>query len=166
MREPPFCPNPHCSCHFRADECPQLWYARDGSFCSRREGATRRYRCRFCGKRFSDATFSLEYFAKRRLDLRRLRKLLVSGAGVRAAARTMCCSPAAITRRVVILARQSMAAHAAISQHHSRTEKLVADGFQSFWVSQYHPNNFNLPCGSDSQYVYAMTSVRSLSDLI
>ena len=160
MKRPPFCPNPHCHHHYQDDECAApRWFCGDGSFVSSREGVTRRYRCRDCGKRFSEATFSTDYFAKRRISLYRLRRMLVSGASIRAASRQLFCSPATVTRRLIILARQSLACHQALSTHHSRDEALVADGFQSFWVSQYHPNNFNLLCGSDSQYLYAMTSV-------
>ena len=160
MREPPFCPNPHCHLHYASgDPEGRRWYRLDGAFHTLRSGATQRYRCLHCGKRFSTSTFSLDFYAKRRIDLYRLRRLLVSGVSIRAAARQLFCSPGSVSRRVVLLARQSMAAHARLSAHHSLPEALVADGFESFWVSQYHHNNFNLLCGSESQYVYALTSV-------
>jgi len=57
----------------------------------------------------------------------------------------------------MILARQALAAHAVSCQDLVPEEDLVADGFQSFWVSQYHPNNFNLLVGADSQYLFSMT---------
>ena len=160
MREPPFCPNAHCQCHFYPGESEHdRWYSDDGVFVSNREGLTQRYRCRECGKRFSEATFSLDYYAKRKINLYRLRRHLVSGSSIRATSRQLFCAPGTVTRRLMILARQSIAAHAALSPHHARCEPLVADGFESFWVSQYHPNNFNLLCGSDSQYVHALTTV-------
>ena len=161
MHSPPFCPNSHCP-HYYREEYPDdhvQWYHSDGSFFTARAGDVARYRCCECGKRFSESTFSLDYYAKRKINLYRLRRLVVSASSVRAASRQLFCSPATVTRRIMILARQSMAAHAALSQHHTRREALAADGFQSFWVSRYHPNNFNLLCGSHSQYVYAMTSV-------
>ncbi|MFW6233755.1 MAG: transposase [Spirochaetota bacterium] len=160
MSTPPFCPNPHCPHHYQ--DCVQSrhrWFCRDGTFESRREGETQRYRCQNCGKRFSTATFSTDYYAKRRISLPRLRRMLVSGSSVRAASRQLFCSPSAVSRRLIILARQSLACHQALSPCLTKHEALVADGFQSFWVSQYHPNNFNLLCGSESQYVYALTSV-------
>jgi len=160
MHEPPFCPNHHCHCHYPIDDqSRRRWYCRDGSFVSAREGITRRFSCRYCGKRFSEATFSTDYYAKRRINLYRLRRMLVSGVSIRAASRQLFCAPGTVARRLVILARQSIAAQAEICDHHTSGEPLVADGFQSFWVSQYHPNNFNLLCGSESQYVYALTSV-------
>ncbi|MFW6234195.1 MAG: hypothetical protein ACOC4I_02325 [Spirochaetota bacterium] len=160
MREPQLCPNPECRLHYRLDPpSRRRWYLRDGSFISARRGRTVRFRCRECGKRFSEATFALEYYAKKRMDVRRLRKLLVSGVSVRGCARQLNCAASTVSRWVIILCRQSIAAHAALWPHHGNTEALVADGFQSFWVSQYHPNNFNLLLGSESQYVYALTSV-------
>jgi hypothetical protein len=57
----------------------------------------------------------------------------------------------------MLLARQCLAGHAELTEEHILTEPLVLDGFQSFWVSQFHPNNFNLLAGAKSQYLFAMT---------
>ena len=161
MLQPPFCPNSSCPNYYREQypEDDSRWFHSDGSFLTAREGEVARYRCCECGKRFSESTFSLDYYAKRKITLRRLRRALVSGSSVRAASRQLFCAPATVTRRIMILARQSIAAHGELSVYHSRREPLAADGFQSFAVSQYHPNHFNLLCGGESQYVYDMTSV-------
>jgi len=156
---PEFCPNSSCCHHYQETRMRKRWWVYDGFYHCNREGDVQRYRCTDCGKRFSDTTFSLDYYAKKRVNLYRLRRMICSGSSVRASARQLFCSPSTITRRLVILARQSMAADAALREHIELSESLVADGFQSFWVSQYHPNNFNLLCGSDSQYVYALTTV-------
>lgn len=84
---------------------------------------------------------------------------MTNGFSVRAAARHFGASPTTVTRRIMVLCRQSIALHSALTAQLLPREDLVADGFQSFWVSQYHPNNFNLLVGADSQYVYAMTPV-------
>jgi hypothetical protein len=68
-------------------------------------------------------------------------------------------SPTTISHRIMLLCRQSVALHGELTTSVTPSEDLVADGFQSFWVSQYHPNNFNLLVGADSQYLYAMSSV-------
>ena len=57
----------------------------------------------------------------------------------------------------MLLARQSLAVHAELMREVILREELVADGFQSFWVSQFHPNNFNFLVGADSQYLFAMS---------
>ena len=157
MRYPPFCPNSSCSEHWHTQKSAIVWWLRDGSFPSRRDGRVARFRCKVCGRHFSEATFSLDYFSKKAVDLRRLRRLLTNGSSLRAAARQLHVSPTTITRRIMILCRQSLAAHGELTEEVVPKEQLVADGFQSFSVSQYHPNNFNLLVGANSQYLFAMT---------
>ena len=157
MRYPPLCPHSSCCEHHHTEKPEHTWWVRDGHFLSARKGLTQRYRCRSCGQRFSEVTFSLDYYSKKRVSLRRLRSLLTNGSSVRAAARQLRVSTSAISRRIMILARQSLAAHAELAESIVPREELVADGFQSFWVSQYHPNNFNFLAGADSQYLFAMT---------
>lgn len=157
MHYPPFCPNKECSEHWHTHKPPRHWWQRDGLYRSRRAGTVQRYRCKKCGSRFSETTFTLNYFAKKRVDLYRLKKLITNGSSVRATARQLNISPTTVTHRCMLLARQCLAAHAELIEDHILTEALVADGFQSFWVSQFHPNNFNLLVGADSQYLFAMT---------
>ncbi len=168
MDHPPFCPNPRCAEHWRGasvhpllpdPSLPSAWWIRDGTYRSRRLGIVQRFRCTTCGRHFSASTFSLEYFTKKHISLSRLRNLLVSGCSIRAAARQLFVSPTTITHRIMMLARQSIAVHGALTEDVVPAEDLVVDGFQSFWVSQYHPNSFNLLAGADSQYLFAMTSV-------
>lgn len=159
MTTPPFCPNPECREHHRVGRAPTRWWVSNGHYVSNRSGRTRRFRCVVCGRQFSEATFSTEYFTKKRLNLPRLHRLLVNGNSVRATARQMFVSPTTITHRIMLLCRQSLALHGELTETLAPGEDLVADGFQSFWVSQFHPNNFNLLAGADSQYLYAMSTV-------
>lgn len=159
MRTPPFCPNSQCPKHYHTSTRPNRWWVRDGCYISARAGRTQRFRCISCGRKFSAATFSTEYFTKKRVNLPRLQRLLVNGSSVRAAARQMFVSPTTITHRIMLLCRQSVALHGELIDTVVPEEDLVADGFQSFWVSQYHPNHFNLLAGADSQYLYALSSV-------
>lgn len=157
MYHPPFCPNSECSEHWHESKAPRPWWVRDGTFLSRRSGRVGRFRCKMCGCKFSESTFSLDYFSKKAVDLRRVRLLLTNGSSIRAAGRQLHVSPTAITRRVMILARQSLCAHGRLGEDAQPAEDLVTDGFQSFWVSQYHPNNFTLLAGAGSQYLFDMT---------
>lgn len=157
MRHPPFCPNPECSEHWHTQKPGSRWWRRDGSFSSKPAGKVQRFRCKVCGRHFSEATFSLDYYSKKRLNLKKMKELLTNGSSIRATARILHVSPTTITRRIMILCRQSLAAHGELTEELVPNEDLVADGFQSFWVSQYHPNNFNLLAGADSQYLFAMT---------
>ena len=157
MHCPPFCPNKECSEHRHTGKPDYTWWAREGAFLSKCAGRIPRFRCKVCGRHFSEATFSVDYYSKKHVDLRRMKDLLTNGSGIRATARQLHVSPTTITRRIMILCRQCLAAHGALTDEAVPNEELVADGFQSFWVSQFHPNNFNLLVGADSQYLYAMT---------
>ncbi len=159
MHTPPFCPNPHCVHHWYHARPHTRWWSRSGTYSSRRAGSVQRFQCTACGHRFSESTFSPHYFTKKHLNLYRLKRLISNGSSIRAAARHLFVSPSTISHRVMLLARQSLAAHAALTPPSSLAEHLVADGFQSFSVSQFHPNNFNILVGATSQYLYAMTNV-------
>jgi hypothetical protein len=47
-----------------------------------------------------------------------------------------------------------MSAHTSLCATAPYSEDLVADGFESFCVSQYFPNNITLLAGKESQYLY------------
>ncbi len=157
MRVPPFCPRRSCSQHWIDSTHLTQWWSRAGHYRCVREGRVQRFICRECGHRFSESSFSIDYFAKRRISYHRLLGLLTSSVSIRAAARLLHTSPGAVTSRITRLARQALAVHATVCHSFILDESLVADGFESFWVSQYCPNNFNLLVGSRSQYVYALT---------
>jgi len=151
MNSPPFCPNSECPLHHspppRSD-----WYVRDGHYRCAAHGLVQRFRCKHCGCRFSSQTFSIDYAVKRSLPYRRLFALLISSSGIRDMGRILGASPNCITNRISRLARQALAVHAELLSHLRLREDLVADGFESFAVSQYFPNNIQLLAGKDSQY--------------
>jgi hypothetical protein len=89
---------------------------------------------------------------RRIIPYRRLFELLNSSSGIRDMARILKVSPHCITNRLSRLARQAMAVHADLLSELTLDEDLVADGFESFAVSQYFPNNIQLLAGKESQY--------------
>jgi hypothetical protein len=115
----------------------------------------RRYQCRLCGRQFSSQTFSIDYYAKRRVDYRRLEQELASSCGIRALGRLLRVGRKTVENKLMRLARQALAAQTAFNRTIDPCEDLVADGFQSFWVSQYFPNNLHLLVGAHSQWAYA-----------
>jgi len=151
MHTPPFCPNSECPLHHQAPSRPH-WFVRDGHYRSAAHGPVQRFRCRHCGCRFSSQTFSIDYAVKRKVPYRRLFSLLISCAGIRDMGRILSVSPTCITNRISRLARQALAVHADLLSHLPLREQLVADGFESFAVSQYFPNNIQLLAAKDSQY--------------
>jgi hypothetical protein len=159
VTDPPFCPNKACRCHVDAHSrqarelSRRRWYKRDGSYSTLIRGPVIRFKCLVCGRGFSEQTFSLDYYVKRTIDYRRLRELLDSCCGVRAASRTLRCSCDSVTNRTSRLARQCISAHARVLAQTELAEDQAADGFQSFAVSQYFPSNIHLLVGSKSQLV-------------
>jgi len=105
--------------------------------------------------RFSDQSFSLDYYARRKLSYDYILKQLKSAAGIRDIARDLNVSPTTITNRISRLSRQALSIHAELKSSIRLKEDLVADGFESFAVSQYFPNNIHLLAGKESQYLYS-----------
>lgn len=85
-----------------------------------------RFQCRCCGHRFSESSFSIDYFAKRKISYNRVVALLVSATGIRAAGRILHISPGAVTGRITRLARQAIALHTQMLSSIAFGEPLVA----------------------------------------
>ena len=154
MKYPPFCPNPHCRKHDLKHR-DTSWYESSGYYVTAVSGSIHRYRCRSCGMRFSEMSFSINYAAKKHLPYDYIFKQLKSAAGIRDIARDLKVSPAAIQNRIARMGRQAVAVHMKLKSTLRLNEDLVSDGFESFTVSQYFPNNIHLLAGKDSQYLYA-----------
>jgi hypothetical protein len=134
----------------------QQWYLKDGTYPSRIHGRVQRFVCTCCGRKFSTQTFSLDYGVKRTVSYRRIFQQITCGSGVRSLARHLGVSDTLILNRISRLARQSIALHAALRPFCSSREAFVTDGFESFTLSQYFPNNIHLIVGKDSQYLYGI----------
>lgn len=154
MKYPPFCPNSRCN-HHHLKHRETSWYTKSGYYQTKTFGPVRRYKCRLCGMRFSDQSFSLDYYARRNLPYDYILKQLKSAAGIRDIARDLKVSPTTITNRISRLSRQALSIHAELKSSIRLKEDLVADGFESFAVSQYFPNNIHLLAGKESQYMYS-----------
>lgn len=160
MARPVFCPNKRCPLHVDPDASESRtlrrvdWFKRSGTYMTKVRGEVQRYTCKRCGRGFSDQTFSLDYYVKRTINYTRLADSLESCASVRACARTLRCSCDSVTNRTSRLARQCISVHTRLLATFEQQEDVAADGFESFAVSQYHPNNIHLAVGSESQFLY------------
>lgn len=152
MFHAPHCPNPDCP-NYRAPNRPD-WYQKRGHYPTLTFGSVPRFRCKSCRRGFSAQTFSLDYFAKRRLDYRVIHNRINAGAGIRNIARDMNVKDAAITNRINRMARNALLANQMIVSILPFKEDLVIDGLQNFCVSQYYPDNYTILVGKDSQFVY------------
>lgn len=155
MPLPLFCPNPLCNFH-TLDQLPseQRWYRKNGYYPTDAFGPVQRYKCLYCSKGFSDQTFSLDYYAKRKISYRRILNHLISTSSIRDMAREFHASTESVQNRIDRLARQCIAAHGRLIDKVRLWEDLAADGFESFTLSQFFPCSIHLLAGSTSQYIY------------
>ena len=153
MKSPPFCPNSQCTHHQSAPR-GNRWFWRAGHYYTDAFGFIQRFLCLRCSHRFSAQSFSIDYYAKRRVDYHQIETQLKSTGSVSDLSRDLSVSTDTITNRIGRLARNALAIHAALRPKGSLHEDLVADGFESFCVSQYFPDNTTLLVGKQSQYLY------------
>ena len=156
---PPFCPESTCSLHRTSGVPESGWYRRAGSYETLTFGTVPRYVCKLCGKGFSRQTFSIDYYAKRLVHYRALVSMLKSCSGTRDISRDLRVSTGTVANRCMRLARQALAVSRELADSFCLREPLVADGFESFVVSQYFPNNINLLLGAGSEYLFHLTYV-------
>jgi hypothetical protein len=93
---------------------------------------------------------------KKKVSYQRIFQQMTSTSGLRSLSRHLRVSDKVILNRVSRLARQSIALHAALRELYAGDESFVTDGFESFTLSQYFPNNIHLAVGKDSQYIYGI----------
>ena len=158
---PRFCPNAACRYHTpeaaaQAATGKDRWYTPHGRFYTVARGWIERFRCRSCGKTCSTQTFSIHYWTRRTEDHGKLLVALCSGSGLRAIARSWNATLRVVRNRVRRLSRNCLAVGIAAWSDTALDEELVFDGFESFTRSQYHPNNFTIAVGADSQAIYGV----------
>jgi len=155
MKSPSFCPNPRCRNHH--DPPTARWFWKAGHYTTAVSGTIQRFICLHCSHRFSTQSFSIDYYAKRKIDYRHIDKQLRSTGSIRDISRDLSVSTATVINRISWLAHNALSVHAILSSSAPQQEDLVADGFESFCVSQYFPNNITLLVGKQSQYLYMAT---------
>lgn len=152
----PHCSNPDCPFFYHNDPADTSWRSEHGCYTTKAFGVVLRYRCRSCGKTFSDQTFTIDYYVKHPVDYLPLIRSLVSTSGQGNISRFSGLRYELIQNRFERLSRFFLALHAGVRLLLSFEEDFVLDGFESFSLSQYFPNNINLLVGAESQYIYQM----------
>ena len=157
---PPFCPRPSCIHHNSDQPLPENWYKKTQTYHTLSFGDVQCFRCRSCGKGFSQKTFHLEYWVHRRVDIPRIFQSLASGSGIRQTGRAMGCSDSLIANRYTRLSRQALALQSQANRDQLRVkEAFVFDGFESFIGSQFFPDNTHILVLQKSQYWVASNHV-------
>jgi hypothetical protein len=155
----PYCPHSDCPHH----HCEQGEHYTDfiawGSYSTKTFGEVPRFRCQVCGHTFSVQTFRVDYYAKRIIDYSDLLYRFAATSSLSAMGRALSASTDTISNRISRAARQALAFESRLARTRRPSEDLSADGFESFCVSQYFPNNITILVGSESQFVYAADHV-------
>lgn len=99
MRSPEFCPNPECEYHLRPPS-EFIWYRLIGSYKTKLNGKVQRFRCVRCGRTFSEQTFSLDYYVKRKVSYREILEHINSRVGIRKTGRLLGVSHQCISNRI------------------------------------------------------------------
>ena len=152
----PHCSNPNCPFFYHDDPADDSWRADHGSYRTRAFGEVPRYRCGCCGKTFSDQTFKIDYYVKQPVDYITLIKPLVATSGQGNMTRFTGLRYELIQNRYERVARFFLALHAAIRAEIRLGEDFALDGFESFAISHYFPNNVNLFVGASTEFIYQM----------
>lgn len=147
----PFCPNANCIWHQKAPD--ENWCYSVGFHQTKAFGPVRRFRCRSCGRTFSTQTFSIDYYAKRKIDYDRLLLLHASSQSSRSLSRSFGVSCGTITNRFDRLSRQAAALHAQLRPEADKREAVCIDGFVSFTRSQFFPSEITLSITQDSRFI-------------
>ena len=150
---PQFCPRISCVNHFPGSARGK-WFRSAGSYETIAFGTVPRFVCVVCGKYFSTQTFSLDYYSKRTISYRRLFDHVKTTSSVRDMARDFGVSVDVVTNKLSRLGRNGLSVLQRLRNEIILNEDLVADGFESFTVSQYFPCHINLVAGKESQMVY------------
>lgn len=154
-------PVPHCSnprCPRFADQPPhdQSWFKFHGCYFTKAFGRVPRYRCQDCGKTFSLQTFRMDYYVKKPVDYIQLIRQLVSSSGQGNMTRFTGMRYEQIQNRYERICRVLLAIHSDMRKLIKPEDEFALDGFESFSVSQFFPNNINILVGSSSELIYAM----------
>lgn len=158
MYKPAFCINKKCKYHKRKIETKH-WYIKYGKYETLINGQIQRYKCKNCRTTFSRQTYHINYYIKKNINYRKIMELLSGSMNLRALSRVFKASVDSISNRIERLARQLLVYHEYLKSTIKLKEDLVADGFESFAVSQYFPNNIHLLGGKESQYLYDLNYV-------
>lgn len=151
---PRFCPNRGCRLHYPPFPRGRGWYERWGVYGTAAFGRVQRYRCKGCGKTFSEQSFRLDYYSKRVVDYRMVERGLSEGMSEAGVGRWCGVSGKVVRNKVGRLARQAVWVQGKLVGQLEWGEGLVADGFESWCRSQYWPGHVNWVVGQSSQMVY------------
>ena len=130
---------------------------RNGNYHTVAHGVVQRYRCTLCQRGMSEQSGSIHYYAKLRLDLRRIFTRLRGGSSMRDIARELRCSRTAIANAVMRLGRQAIASHAMLLPSVESSGSVCFDGLVSSLTGSDYPSQITTLGDSKTELLLAMT---------
>ena len=148
---PEACPHRHCPSNARSSAA-RFRYSRRGFYTRKCDGrAVPRFRCRVCGRGFSQQTFAVTYYLKRPELLIPIAQALVACSAHRQAARSLKCAASTVSRQAARIGRHAIAFQARMLESlPPLVEAVVYDHFESFAYSQYFPLGLGTAYGQGS----------------
>jgi transposase-like protein len=130
---------PSSECISSPNPSPKLKpFIRNGAFFRKSDSRyVQRYRCQICGKQFSNATFSPEYFQKKRRLTHPLSLLLNSAVTQRRCAKILQVNLKTVVRRYRYLAQQGRTSHEKWRVENYRDKKLEVIQFDDLETSEH-----------------------------
>jgi transposase-like protein len=152
---PPYCPNPDCPCHdLEASKTSGKYTREDSRKVGRFPYVTKRWKCKRCGKVFSDSFFYPFYRDRKEPTYEQIFHYHNRGESRRALAEDLKCSLDTVQRRFRKLARQGFLIQAKKTRDLQINESVAYDGIENFAFSQYDPNNINHAIGRETYFLY------------
>jgi len=155
MFTPPFCPYAACIQHLQPTT--PHWWRFDGFHHTKAFGRVQRYQCLHCERTFSVQTFSVHYYAKRVIRLKKLERLAASSMGTRALSREFNCSCGSITNRIDRISRQGVGLHTSLRKLATTNEPVCFDGLVTFESSQYFPSDIGISITSETRFMLGLS---------
>ena len=141
-----FCPNPHCAFPFNL--------IRDGHFRRKEDSkCVQRFRCKTCGKRFSNATFSETYYQKRRRINFTFLGLYASGLSIARSSRLLRVNPKTIARRVSFLGAKCARLNQRAREKIKNIHNVVLDDLITKENSKLKPLSVSVAVDEDSRRI-------------
>ena len=130
------CPNPVCV-NFDAPK-QEKWFWYHGKTANKGSEVIHRYRCKECGRTFSERTFSIDYYTQKKVDYYELMMHLVSCSGIRNIGRKMEISPNMVNNRIERLACSLLPIHSNTDEYPAYRRALKSiPGFKQYLL-HYH----------------------------
>src|SRR5690606_8294485 len=141
-----FCPNPDCAFPFNL--------IRDGYFRRKEDSKiVQRFRCKTCGKRFSNATFSETYYQKKRRINFRFLEFYSGGLSIARSARILGVNPKTVARRVSFLGKKCARLNLKAREKRKNIHNVVMDDLITKENSKLKPLSVSLAVDEDSRRI-------------